>query len=62
MRVAQDHEEIVCEFHGIQITTKNPNIARILTKPFTPELKWFSRRENDRPQRASTIDAPALVP
>ncbi len=62
MQVTPDNKEIVCEFHGIHITTKNPNIARILTKSFTLELKWFSRRENDRPQRASTIDAPALVP
>lgn len=24
-------EEVVCEFFGIQITTRNPNIARVLT-------------------------------
>jgi len=24
-------EEVVCEFFGIKITTKNPNVARVLT-------------------------------
>ena len=24
-------DEVVCEFFGIKITTKNPNVARILT-------------------------------
>lgn len=26
-----DRDEVVCEFFGIKITTRNPNVARILT-------------------------------
>ncbi len=76
MPVTQDYGEIVCEFYGIQITTKNPNIARILSRSFAPELKWTPGRENDQrpdritrgpvkrtsPARANTIDMPVLVP
>ena len=76
MPVAQDGREIVCEFYGIQITTKNPNIARILSKSLIPELKWTPGRKNDLqdtqivrgpvkrtpPSQATTINAPVLVP
>lgn len=27
----QENDTVVCEFFGIEITTKNPNVARILT-------------------------------
>ena len=30
MAEKSDEEEVVCEFFGMQITTKNPNVARIL--------------------------------
>ncbi len=53
-------DEVVCEFFGIKITTKNPNVARILTSDVAVlanldvrEVKTFIMSE-DNPDDEST--------
>ncbi len=51
-----DRGEIVCEFFGIEITTKNPRVAKILTSDVSEILntdikvikgKWSDEIENE---------------
>ncbi len=52
----KDGGEIVCEFFGIEITTKNPRVAKILTSDVSEILntditvikgKWSEEIENE---------------
>ncbi len=52
----KDRGEIVCEFFGIEITTKNPRVAKVLTSDVSELLntditvikgKWSDEIENE---------------
>lgn len=68
-------KEVVCQFFGIEVSTKNPNIARVLTQDvgefLDREIRHLTHPKNPAPgpaqlKPASRIGgrkaAPALVP
>lgn len=54
-------DEVICEFFGIKITTKNPNLARILTTDVGDIMRLDVRDvkdfiTNDDPQESTKVE------